>query len=127
MQEKKTGRVEIADIEPNVFKKLLHFINFGEIDSNDVDELLKLTVAADKYGLKDLVRSCSFRILLYLSAENVVDVLVTADLVKENTLKKECAKFFVKNKSKIVESDGYKNTLVGSRPDLLFEIFQFLD
>lgn len=123
MLEKKSGQVKINDIEPEIFKCLLNFINYGKvIPNNCVDHWLKLLVAADKYSVASLVSICEDHISKILKTDSVTDVLITADLVNAKSLKKKSIKFILKNKCGVVKTDGYKN-LVESRPDLLSELF----
>lgn len=125
MLEKNTGRIEIKDIELSVFKSLLSFLYRGQIDSNlDVDELIQLSLAADKYSVKNLASHCGYYISLSLSTENVVEALKIADLLKEKILKKDCMRFIIENKTEVVKTESYKD-MVKSRSDLLDEIFQF--
>lgn len=125
--DEKTDRIDILDIEPSIFKHLLGFICYEEFDFDlNLDELKKLLVAADKYSVKSLVKVCRNYICLNFSADAAVDVLVIADRLKEDVLKKACIKFIIENKKEIFKTESYKNILVESRPDLLSEIFQSL-
>lgn len=108
MIEKKTGRVEIVDVEPAIFKKLLRFIYCGKVESKDTDELLKLTVAANKYSVLNLVSNCATQISHCLSVENAVDVLIIADQVNIKFLKKECIDLIIKNKRETFIKNGYE-------------------
>lgn len=100
MLEKNTGEVKIPDIEPAVFKLLLDFIYTSKLDSNDPKKIFKLLKAAHGYSLKSLVQICEYRLSYNLNVDNVVDVLITADLMELNFLKKDCMKFMNKNKNK---------------------------
>lgn len=124
--EKKNGRVTIIDIEPEVFKLLLRFIYSGRISDVDTDNLLKLMVAGDKYSIKSLVSLCERRIAdNYLDVNNVIDILVTADLVKADVLKKECMEFIFNNKDEVVSLPAYEN-FVSSNANLLSDLFRLI-
>lgn len=117
------GRVEITDIEPHIFRLFLRFMYSGKLESRDTEELLKLVVAADKYSVKDLVEVCSTRLLTNLSVENVIYVLMIADLVKEDFLKRKCVNFFIKNKNGILDTEGYKEIILkAGRADLVSDV-----
>lgn len=117
MTEKKTGRVKISDVEPKIFKLVLRYIYSEKFESNDTDELLKVIVAADKYLMKNLVEICAHRLSDKLSVKNVVDVLKTAELVNEDFLKVECAKFMKKNKMKTAVASSSKAVAKSRRAD----------
>lgn len=123
MLEKKNGKVEITDIEPKIFKQMLYFINFSKISFDEVDDLLKLIVAADKYTLTNLVSICEKRLSESLTPENAIDVLVTADMTNAKTLKKKSMKFIFDTKRLVVNTKSYNN-LTSSRPELLSELFR---
>lgn len=123
MIEKKTGLVEISDIELSTFKRLLNFIYTSKVDSNDTDELRGLIIAADKYAVSSLVSTCGYRLANKLTTDNAVDILILADLVRANFLKKDCISFILKNKDKIGDTEGYKNMIKSGRADLLSDIF----
>lgn len=122
MFERRTGHVEIIDIEPAIFRLLLEFIYTSKLESNKLDVLIKLIVAADKYSVKSLVSLCAYRLAKNLTDANVAEVLVTADMVKANFLRKDCIFYIMKNKGKVGATEGYKEMII-SRPDLLSEIF----
>lgn len=124
MLEKKNGRVEITDIELDTFKHLIHFIYYGSVDATLVSsDWLKLIVAADKYSLINLVGICEFRISEMLVVNNVVDALITADLVNAKVLKEKCKEFIFQNRNAVVRTNGYKNLIHARRTDLLSELF----
>lgn len=123
MLEKKTGQVEITDIEENIFHLLLDFVYFEKVDTNDFDVLLKLLEAADKYAMKSLINVCEDRISKHLNIDNVIDAFITADFVKAEVLKRNCKKFIFENKNEVVSTDGYKNLIKLQRLDLVSELF----
>lgn len=122
MMEKKTGRIEITDIEPTIFKQLSSFMYSGNVDSMNTDELLKLIQAADKYSVRSLVNMCAYRLSCDLSIANAVDILIVAASVNSDFLKKNCIDLIIKNKQKIVTSESY-DKLRQFHPDVALEIF----
>lgn len=125
MLEKKNGKVEIIDIESNIFKLLLDFIYHGKVDSYDFDARLKLIVAADKYAVASLVGICEDYLFKNVNVTNVIDVLVTADLINAKDLKEKCIKFTYSKKREVFKTDAYKN-LVGSRKNLALDMLNYI-
>lgn len=120
--EKETGRVEITDIEADVFKKLLLFIYRGKIETNDTEELLELILAADKYSMKSLVDTCAFKISCNLTADNAVDILIAADMVRAEFLKKDCINLIVEETGEVYDTKAFKK-LRQSHTYLVCQIF----
>lgn len=123
MIEGKNNKVEIPDVEPNIFKLLLKFIYSDKFESKDVCESLKLLVAADKYSVDNLVHKCGLCVSDNLTTENVVEVLLIADLVNVKFLKKRCIDLVIKNKEEVAETESYKEIVKSGRANLLSEIF----
>ena len=92
MQEAKTGQVVITDIQPDIFRDLLHFIYSCELRTPLTEEKAKmLFVAADKYDIGDLKTMCLRFLVPYIHTKNVLHLLVWAqnfsvDKIKEATL-----------------------------------------
>lgn len=118
----KSDRVEINDVDSDIFKKLLQFVYHGKVYTSDLDDLLELVVAADKYCVTNLVNICEDLIAKNLTTENVVDVFVVASSVNAESLKIKCMTYIFKNNRLVVETDGYKNLIETRRADLLSEI-----
>lgn len=122
MSEKATGRVEITDVEPSTFRQMLNFIYCGKVETSNIDELIKLILAADKYSLKSLVDSCAFDISCNLTVDNVIDVLITADRVSAEFLKKDCISMIVEKMKQISCTENFKK-FRKSHTDLVCQIF----
>lgn len=122
MLERENGKVEIADIELNIFKQLLLFIYSGRVDSDDLEVWLKLIVAADKYSITSLVKICEKLISAHFTASNVIDVFAIADLVKAAMLKEKCIEFIHQNMFQVINSEAYKSLVKSNRADLISEI-----
>lgn len=74
MQEAKTNKAEITDVEADTFDKLLVFIYSGKV-AGDLDFLaIDLFIAADKYGVEDLKQLCESKIAANLSKDNALAV-----------------------------------------------------
>lgn len=93
-KEKQEKVVEIPDIKPNVFERLLRYLYTGEAfvkgedpADEDVEDLF---VAADKYAIDSLKEECAVRLSKSLPANmtNVARYLVLAHLHNSPTLHK---------------------------------------
>nr|CAH0109769.1 unnamed protein product [Daphnia galeata] len=81
MQEATTRRVVIPDIEPPIFKQLLHYLYAGKAPDLRLmaDEVAQpLLLAADKYDIQDLKDECQMLLRSRITVENAVDILVWA-------------------------------------------------
>lgn len=125
MVEKKSGRAEIHDTEPDIFRLLLSFIYCGKFESQDPDELLKLMIAADKYAVEFLVGLCAYRVSYKLSTNNAADALIAAHLVNSDFLKKDSMKFINENKKEIAATAGFQR-LIQCHKNLALEQFQYV-
>lgn len=125
MLEKEQNRVEITDIELNIFKFFLQFIYSGKFLSDDFYDWLKLIVAADKYSMISLINICETRILNNLTNDNVVDAFMTGNLVNLETIKMKCAELIFKNKREVVKTDSYINSIKTCK-DLGTEILRYI-
>ncbi|XP_038561599.1 speckle-type POZ protein isoform X4 [Micropterus salmoides] len=92
MEESKKNRVEINDVEPDVFKEMMCFIYTGKAPNLDkmADDLL---AAADKYALERLKVMCEDALCTSLSVENAAEILILADLHSADQLKTQAVDF----------------------------------
>ncbi|NXG52197.1 SPOPL protein, partial [Psilopogon haemacephalus] len=92
MEESKKNRVEIDDVDPEVFKEMMRFIYTGKAPNLEsmADNLL---AAADKYALERLKVMCEEALCSNLSVENVADILILADLHSAEQLKAQAIDF----------------------------------
>ncbi|KAL4659248.1 speckle-type POZ protein isoform X2 [Arapaima gigas] len=92
MEESKKNRVEINDVEPEVFKEMMCFIYTGKAPNLDkmADDLL---AAADKYALERLKVMCEDALCTSLSVENAAEILILADLHSADQLKTQAVDF----------------------------------
>lgn len=126
--EQQSGEVEIKDIRASTFKLLLEFVYTNKI-SGDVKKAKinwpRLTLAADKFMIKDLKKFCLQKLAENLDSENAIDVLIVADRIKDGELKKICSDYIVQNKSKFFHSKKYKD-LQKNNFVLAMELFEKL-
>ncbi|KAL0925822.1 hypothetical protein M5K25_004192 [Dendrobium thyrsiflorum] len=106
------SEIVIKDLEPKVFKAMLHFIYKDTLDEDDVpvgsgspgvsvsDTLAaKLLAAADKYGLGRLRLMCESYLCKDISVNSVASTLALADRFHAMELKAACLRFAAENLS----------------------------
>ncbi|KAL6030365.1 hypothetical protein STEG23_034370 [Scotinomys teguina] len=121
MEESKRNRVEIHDLEPQVFKTMMDFIYTGKAPGLDsmADVVL---AAADKYRLEHLKVMCEDALCRNLSVENAAHTLILADLHSSEQLKTQALDFITSHASEISQTSSWK-IMVGSYPHLVAEAF----
>ncbi|CAL4986483.1 unnamed protein product [Urochloa decumbens] len=127
MKDKHTNQIQIEDIEPGVFKAMLHYIytdSLPEMDKDDVSAMAQhLLVAADRYGLQRLKLICEDRLCNFISTGTVAITLALAEQHGCKGLKAACFKFLKSpgNLKNIMDSDGFQH-LTSCCPSLLSEL-----
>ena len=95
-KENESGKVDVADVTPAVFDKMLQFIYTGECQVGDSAE--ELLMAADKYDIRDLKRHCELELREYaLEVDTAIDLLVLSDLCDAKILRERVVKFIKLN------------------------------
>ncbi|CAO2587881.1 Speckle-type POZ protein [Lemmus lemmus] len=123
-EESKKNRIEIHDLEPEVFKAMVGFIYTGkEPDIHTMADAL--LAAADKYGLERLKVMCEDVLFRDLSVENAAHTLFLADLHSAVQLKTRAMDFITAHASEVFETSSWK-TVVDSYPHLGTEICAYL-
>jgi len=125
MEEKKSSRVEVKDVEADVMAEMLRFIYTGNTSSLEsmADSLL---AAADKYALDRLKVSCEEALCNGLTVENVSEVLILADLHSADQLKAQAIEFInTRHVTDVMETGSWKQ-MVASHPHLIAEAFKAL-
>ncbi|KAL7238139.1 hypothetical protein ACSBR2_004273 [Camellia fascicularis] len=105
-----TQEVAITDMEPKVFKAMLHFIYRDALvedelvassssSTSSISDTLtaKLLAAADKYDLGRLRHLCESHLCKYISVNSVAKVLALADRFHATELKAVCLRFAAEN------------------------------
>lgn len=122
MLEKRTGKVEIKDVDPGIFQELLKFMYSGKEPSMDNGKWGDLMVIADKYAVVDLITICEENIGKNISVDNAASVLIIADLMNSEDLKKKAIHYIIANKNEVIDTDGYRE-MVRSHIHLIEEIY----
>ncbi|CAO1428971.1 unnamed protein product [Diamesa hyperborea] len=128
MKEAADNKVEIIDVDPDVFQHLLIFIYCGKIPINLDLCAMDLFVAADKYGIKDLRNECENHISQNISNDNAMAVYKLATLYSCNDDLKQMSFQIIKKKlheTSIV--DKLETTIHYSSLEQLLEIKKTFD
>ncbi|CAL4997589.1 unnamed protein product [Urochloa decumbens] len=123
----------IEDMQPAVFKELLHFIyadslspSIDDLDGDEKIELAKhLLVAGDQYDVQGLRSVCETNLCESLDVSTVADMLVFADQHSCEKLKDACIEFIACNDKldDLVASNGYDH-LKSSCPAIFVDLFE---
>ncbi|XP_020586053.1 BTB/POZ and MATH domain-containing protein 4-like isoform X1 [Phalaenopsis equestris] len=132
------SEIVITDLEPKVFKAMLHFIYKDTLDEDDVpvgsgspgisvsDTLAaKLLAAADKYGLARLRLMCESYLCKDISVNSVAGTLALADRFHAMELKAACLRFAAENLSAVMRSSGFEY-LKENCPSLQSELLKII-
>ncbi|XP_051054990.1 speckle-type POZ protein-like [Phodopus roborovskii] len=124
LKESRTNRIEIHDLEPQVFEAMMGFIYTGK--APDLHSMADAVLAAaDKYSLERLKVMCESALSRDLCVENAADSLILADLHSAKQLKTQALHFITAHASEVSETSSWK-TMVGSYPHLVAEAYSSL-
>lgn len=137
MKEKADGAIQVDDMEPGVFKSLLHFIYTDSLDTmaqedqsrdeaSEEEDLVMaqhLLVAADRYNVERLKLICEEKLCESIDSSMVATSLALAEQHNCNGLKEACFEFLASpsNLLEMMASDGYDH-LKTSCPAVLKEL-----
>ncbi|KAE8699229.1 BTB/POZ and MATH domain-containing protein 4 [Hibiscus syriacus] len=135
--EEDDNEIVVTNMEPRVFKALLHFIyrdSLVEVEElsgtssscmSSVPDALtaKLLEAADKYDLPRLRLICESVLCKEISVNSVANILALADRHHAMDLKAVCLKFAAENLVAVMRSDGFEY-LKENCPSLQSEILK---
>ncbi|XP_062203436.1 BTB/POZ and MATH domain-containing protein 2-like [Phragmites australis] len=133
MKEKDMGCIEVHDMQPAVFRALLHFIytdsmlDMSGMDVHDQIELIRhLLVAADRYCVERLKNICEGILCKCLDMESLLITFALADQHQCSKLLVACMEFLKHSvKGDIIASQWYK-VLKDNHPDVAEEICKAL-
>ncbi|KAL6659097.1 hypothetical protein ACP70R_003137 [Stipagrostis hirtigluma subsp. patula] len=132
LKEEGRQNITVEDMEPRVFRALLHFIYrdslpaMDDLDADENEEIVKhLLVAADRYAMERMKLMCESILCKRLDFENVAATLAFADQHHCSKLKDGCIQF-LKSSNRIEDvlaSQGYKH-LKRACPAVTTEIWE---
>ncbi|VAI37958.1 unnamed protein product [Triticum turgidum subsp. durum] len=124
MGESSSSAIKIYDMEPGVFKALLHFIYTEKVSPViDVAIASHLLVAADRYNIGRLKQICEEKLCSHIDSNMVATSLDIAEQHGFPRLKEACLRFLASppNLEAMMTSNGYEH-LKSSCPSVLKEI-----
>ncbi|GBN41769.1 Protein roadkill [Araneus ventricosus] len=125
MIEKKSGIVDIKDIDIAILNMMLTYMYSAKVETLNYDSAVKLYTAADRYEVIALKEHCSSFLKLDLSASNACDILILADMHGDMDLKNYTKDFICAHADVILEMPEW-NRLIESRIELAAEILHSL-
>lgn len=118
------NRVDVTDVDPDVFGDMLQFVYTGRAPSLD-DMAADLLVAADKYALDQLKALCEECLCSKLTVETAAELFFLADL-HSAVLLKACAMGFInEHAADVAQTPGWL-AIVAEQPQLIAEAFESL-
>ena len=127
MTERRTKRVEVQGLRPEVVADMLTFIYTGHTDlDKDDTEVGELMGAADQYQLETLKKECEEKLCTLLVEENCIENLVQADLHRAEKLREMSLDKLSANMDRIIIGNIEDWTkLIKNHPDLAVEVTKF--
>ncbi|CAL5007577.1 unnamed protein product [Urochloa decumbens] len=132
MRESGTSCVTVEDMQPEVFRTLLHFIyndslpDMGGLEGNDYRDMMwHLLAAADRYAMDRMKLVCQSAICRNLDVGTVATTLALADQHNCDRLKDACIEFIASptNKDAVAATQGYAN-LKRTCPSVFIDLFE---
>ncbi|PWA58647.1 BTB/POZ and MATH domain-containing protein 2 [Artemisia annua] len=138
MKDDNTDSIKVQEIEPSVFKALLHFIYWDKLP--DMEELVgvspqwastlmaqHLLAAADQYGIERLRFLCETKLCEDVAINTVATTLALAEQHHCSQLKSICIKFVAEpeNLKAVMQSDGFEY-LTQSCPSVITELLEYV-
>ena len=121
MQESRTNKVVIKDVDPQIFREILRFVYTGKVNHLE-DMAEELLITSEKYGLQDLKNMCQIQLWSQLSIENSVKLLILADIHSAHQLKEAAINFINRNTKDVVKTADWK-ALEKSHPHLFVDLY----
>jgi len=122
MRENKSNEINISDIDFMTVRDMVRFIYSGRC-SDLADKSDLLLAAADKYDIKDLKTLCCQHLAANLAADQILDVLILADIHKAVELKSQAIQFLLSHKEEVFAQPDWKSKLK-NHPDILMEVLE---
>jgi len=107
MEESRSNKVQVPNASPDIVKEMLKFIYSGAAPKNILDIGTQLLPLADQYGLDELKKMCESAVGSRISVDNVIEVLLLADLHNCPKLTKRCIPLFKANVASLKQSASW--------------------
>ena len=112
MMERRTKRVNVQDVNPEVVGEMLNFIYTGiRISNEDVlkEKAAELLGAANRYQLELLKSICDDKLCSSLNISNSIDYLIFGDMYKASKLRRIALRMVTSNMATLVGTKEYKD------------------
>lgn len=110
LEETKTGRVNITDVEYEPLRGLVKFLYTGTIELDDVEFALKVLVAADKYDVQSLKNVAEDYIRQNIAVIILPEALKISQSLNSEVVKTACLDLIVKMKeSDVAAIPGFEH------------------
>ncbi|XP_055941844.1 speckle-type POZ protein B-like [Argiope bruennichi] len=96
MKEVNIGCVDITDLEDDTVRRMIQYIYTDSLEDLQLENAIKLYVAADKYEILSLRSRCSSFLRDNLCLNKACDILVVADLYHDEDLKTAVQDYMLK-------------------------------
>ena len=132
MSETAADLIQIKDMQPDIFRALLHFIYtdslpaMDELEGDDHTEMIRhLLAAADRYAMDRLKVVCQSILSEKIDVQTVATTLALADQYNCDRLKDACIEFIASKDemNALMATPGYTN-LKRTCPSVLIDVLE---
>ncbi|XP_016841032.1 TD and POZ domain-containing protein 5 [Nasonia vitripennis] len=116
-----SSTIEVKDVKPKIFKKLLQYIYTDKVDGIDSTIAKDLLVAAITYDLKQLKATCENILYNSIGIDNAVEILDIADQYYIPALRSQAKNFLIEHRAFLMHTSAFKK-LIQSKPHLISEV-----
>merc|ERR1712059_127017 len=124
-KENKESKVDIMDLDGATVHDMILYIYSGKVTELK-DKAAGLLTAADKYDLKELKKMCEVSLMENINKDNVLDLLVLADLHGSNMVRVRGLEFIVDKGKDVMTKPGWWVKLK-SHPQIMAEMVEAMN
>lgn len=110
--ESKSSDIHIFDVKPDIFRVIIKYIYTFELPANIGPVAVDLLVAADRFGVEQLIEICEAYLRASITLENIAEILVLADKHSRPNLMKEVLTYLKENFKQVVASTEWRQLKV---------------
>jgi len=121
MRENSERIITIPDIDDTTFHGILEFLYTGKITVSE-SNIVPLITAAEKFQIDDLKEVCYSTFDKVANEENILQILLVADMCNEHPLKILCKKYMLEHYESVVKTPEFKKLITADNSDLIMEI-----
>ena len=113
--------IKVADVDPAIFKEMIRFMYFGNINKDEATKALKkdFFLTADMYQIETLKEEIAGHLRNNLTLETVVDYMLVGYLHAIPKLLEDALLFAAKHRKRVWQTPDWRK-LMGTHPDLFF-------